>query len=230
LSFIDKIDEYLKQHKMSQSEFERANNLSKSLVSKWRKGSNPRSDTLREIADFMGISADDLMSEDAADLYGTESIPDNWSSGPDVVRDASLRYIPVYRSFSHDAEVPDPDEIEMHFAVLPDNIKSAENCFGFTIKDSSMAPEIEAGDTVIIRSDPEPDTGDIVLVNTPGENAFCRKLIRQGDLVILQPFNSRYDAQAYTTGELEMLPVLFRGKVVAIIRAVRSSSNSVPEL
>lgn len=230
MSFIDKIDEYLKQHKMSQSEFERANKLSKSLISKWRKGSKPRSDTMRDIADFMGISVDDLMSEDIADLYGSDSVPDTWSSAPDVVRDASLRYIPVYRFLSHDSDVPNPDDIEMHFAVLPDNIKSAENCFGFTIKDSSMAPEIEAGDTVIIRNDPEPDTGDLVLVNTPGEDAFCRKLIRQDDLIILQPYNNRYDATAYTSGDLDMLPVLFRGKVIAIIRPVRSSSGSVPEL
>ena len=230
MSFVDKIDEYLNQHKMSQSEFEKENGLSKSLVSKWRLGSVPRADTLRQIAGFMGISVEDLMSEDMADLYGSGSVPDNWTEAPDVVRDASLRYIPVYRCLSHSAGEPDPDDIEMHFAVLPDNIRSAEDCFGFTIKDSSMAPEIEAGDTVIVRNDPDPASGDIVLVNTPGVDAFCRKLIRQGDFIILQPFNSHYDAEAYTPGDLETLPVLFRGKVVAVIREIKSSSHSVPEL
>ena len=80
------------------------------------------------------------------------------------------------------------------------------------------------------RLDDEPDTDDIVVVSVPGSGTVCRKLVRTGDGIILQPFNRHYSSSLYREEETGLLPVLMRGKVITVIRNVRSSSHSVPEL
>ena len=230
MSFLDKIDEYCRQHNMKQSRFERESGLSKGMISRWRKGTRPRYDSLQIAADYMQISLKDLISQDAADIYRSRPVPDSWSDAPDVVRDSALRYIPVYRSPDTIAQDPDPADIVTHFAVLPGNTPDADKCYGVTITDSGMSPYIEPGDVVIIRADNEPVSEDIVVVSSPGTGTICRKLVRDGDDIILQPFNRHCNAIVYRQEELDLLPVIFKGKVIDIIRNVKSSSDSVHEL
>lgn len=230
MSYIDKIDEFCAERRMSQSRFEREAGIAKGLISKWKKkGIVPRFSTLRKIADYMRISVEDLTSEDPADFGQGYSIPDNWSHGPDIVRDATVRYIPIYRYECIDSGQPDPDDIISHLAVLPETLEHSGDCFGMKISDSSMAPDFEPGDTLIVRSDPEPVTGDIVIAVIPGEQTVCRRLIRSGDNLILQPFNRHFDPLVYRIEELDFLPVFFKGKVIAAVRQVNSSSYSLPE-
>lgn len=230
VSFLDKIDEYCQQYDKKQTPFEREAGLPKGIINKWRNGTKPRIDSLQKVADYMNVTLKDLMSTDAADIYGSSLIPDNWTDGPDVVRDSSLRYIPVYRCLSPDGSSPEPDDIMTHFAILPDNTPDANECFGFAVTDSGMSPYIDPGDIVIVRSDPEPESEDIVVVSVPGTGTVCRKLIRNGDDIILQPFSMHYSATLYRSHELDLLPVIMRGKVITVVRNVRSSSESIPEI
>lgn len=230
VSFLDKIDEYCQQHNMKQTPFERQAGLPKGIITRWKHGTKPRLDSLQTVADYMKIPLRDLMSTDAADICGSRSVPDNWSDAPDVVRDSALRYIPVYRSPDSVAQDPDPADIVTHLAVLPDNTPDADKCCGVTITDSGMSPYIEPGDVVIIRADDEPASEDIVVVYTPELGTMCRKLVRKGNDIILQPFNMHWNAIVYRQEELDLLPVIFKGKVIAIVRNVKSSSDSVHEL
>ncbi len=230
MSYIDKIDEYCVQHKISQTKFEKEAGLSKGLISKWRSGAaTPRMKTLEKAADHIGITINELMREDAADYYRQKQVPDSRPDRPDAVRDASVKYIPLYRELNPCSAELDPASIKTHYAVMSDSLPDTDDCFGYTITDSSMSPYILAGDLVIVCKDNEPDEGDLVLVSSPGEDTVCRKLIRQDDCFILQPFNRHYDARMYRQSELDFLPVYFRGKIVTVIRNIHSSSNSVPE-
>ena len=230
MSYLDKIDRYCDQHMMKQSRFEREAGLSKGLISRWRTGTVPRIDSLQKVADYLTITMDDLMSPDASDLTAGRPFLDSWSSAPDVVRDSSLRYIPVYRYISPGSASDALPEVLTHFPVLPDNLPSAEECFGLIIRDSSMSPEIEPGDIAVVRNDPEPASGDIVIVSVPGSDTMCRRLIRRSDCLILQPFSRHFDPEVYRTEEVDLLPVIFTGKVVAVIKPVNSSSDSIPEM
>jgi SOS-response transcriptional repressor LexA len=128
------------------------------------------------------------------------------------------------------AQDPDPADIVTHLAILPGNTPYADKCCGVTITDSGMSPYIEPGDVVIIRADDEPASEDIVVVYTPELGTMCRKLVRKGNDIILQPFSMHRNATVFRQEELDLLPVIFKGKVIAIVRNVKSSSDSVPEL
>lgn len=227
MSFLDKIDRFCKERHMSTTRFEREAGLSKGLVLKWRsKGFYPSHRSQKKVAGYIGISVQDLMSEDLSD-FSQGPVPDNWSHAPDVVREASVRFIPVFR-YSGLAAL-DKDDIFMHLPVLPSDIESPEECFGTVIEDSSMSPDFDPDDIVIVRKDTEPISGDIVIVLVPGDQVLCRRLILDGSNIILQPFSRHYAPSVYREEERDLLPVLFLGKLIARYGKVNSSSCSIPE-
>lgn len=230
MSYLDKITAYCKERDLSEAQFLRDAGVAGGSISKWRHGNNkPSMKSLQKIADHIGIEVEDLLRKTPADLDAQYEIPDNWSHEPDVVRDSALHYIPVFRYVGYDSDEPDPASIIGHLPAFPDSVEDPDMCFGLVIDDSAMSPEIEAGDVVIVRKDPEPASGDIVIACEAGGTPVCRRLIRSGDDIILQPFNRHYTPSLYKTHEADMITLLFKGKVVAIVRKVMSSSNSVPE-
>ena len=227
MSFLDKIDEFCAERNISATRFEREAGLAKGLIPKWRsKGFYPSYKSQIKAAARMGISVEDLMRDDPADFYGSNTL-DNKSPKPDIVRDATVRYIPVYRYTG--PEMPEPAEILTHLAVLPETLDSADECFGMPIEDSSMSPDIMTGDIVIVRRDPSPVSGDIVIVTEPGDKTLCRRLIIKGDDIILQPLSNHYAPSIYRKEECELVQLVFAGKVIAVVRRINSSSYSIPE-
>lgn len=59
--FFDNFDMYCKKMGKTNSEVTRAIGLDPSSCSGWRKGAVPRNGTLRKIADYFGISVEELM-------------------------------------------------------------------------------------------------------------------------------------------------------------------------
>lgn len=229
MSFLDKIDAFCAERNISSTRFEREAGIGKGLISKWRNNDLiPSYRSQMKAATRMGITPEDLMREDPVDIY-SGPVPDNWSHEPDIVRDATVRYIPVYSYEDLEFKNADKSGIITHLAFLPETLESAGECFGLIIEDSSMAPDFQPGDIAIIHADEEPDSGDIVIAVTPGEKALCRRLIISGNNYILQPFSKHYVPVVFSKEELDFLPVVFKGKVIAAYRHMMSSSYSIPE-
>lgn len=229
MSFLDKIDAFCEERNISSTRFEREAGIGKGLISKWRrKGLLPTYRSQMKAAALMGITPEDLMREDPSD-FSIGPVPDNWTHEPDIVRDATIRYVPVFSYENLKFNDEDRSGIITHLAFLPETLESAGECFGMVIEDSSMAPDLQPGDIAIVHIDEAPDSGDIVIVVTPGEKTLCRRLIISGNNYILQPFSKHYAPVVYSREELDFLPVIFKGKVIAAYRHMMSSSYSIPE-
>ena len=61
--FFDNFDMYCKKMGKTNSEVTRAIGLDPSSCSGWRKGAVPRNGTLRKLADYFGVSIEDLTGE-----------------------------------------------------------------------------------------------------------------------------------------------------------------------
>ena len=222
VNYIDKILAFCKEHHISETRFAKEAGLAKGLLPKWKKkeeGFRPHQDSLRKVAARMNISVEDLMCETPVELH---------SAAGDIVRDSAIRYIPVLNDIPDEWPVPD-EEIITHLTTLPENLKDSSDCYGFMIRDKSMAPDIDRGDIAIVKLDDNPASNDIVIVSTPGEATMCRRLKRQKDGIILQPYCKHFDPIFYSYSEMDLLPVFFSGKVVALVRPLNSSSASVQE-
>ena len=215
LDFLDKIYVFCAERHISASRFEREAGIAKGLISKWKnKGFTPSYKTQKKIASYMCITVEDLMRELPGTAAGS-SLP----AQADTVRDASVRYVPVLRDVSAFGS-HDESNIAAYIPVFPDMLHDPDNCFAMKITDSSMLPELGPGDVVIVRRCEQPDHGDIVIVCAPGRPTVCRKLVREEEGIVLQPFNRHFDSVSFRYEEMDMLPVSFIGKVIGMHRDI----------
>lgn len=88
--------------------------------------------------------------------------------------------------------------------------------FGLRIKGASMEPRMRDGDIVIVRKQPNAETGDTVVVLVNGDSATVKKIKKGDDGITLVPTNAAYDPIYYTNSEIASLPVVIIGKVVEL--------------
>lgn len=88
--------------------------------------------------------------------------------------------------------------------------------FGLQIKGHSMEPKISDGDIVIVRRQPDVDSGDIAVVLVNGDDATVKRVKKSPQGVTLIPSNPAYEPMYYTNAEIESLPVKILGRVVEL--------------
>lgn len=86
--------------------------------------------------------------------------------------------------------------------------------FGLKIKGNSMLPRIAEGDVVIVRQQPDAESGEIVIAQVNGNTATCKKLIKHKTGISLVSFNPEYAPMFFSNEEIQNLPVTIIGKVV----------------
>jgi len=70
-----------------------------------------------------------------------------------------------------------------------------------------MTPRILEGDIIIVRIQPDAETGDIVVVQIENEHATCKKLMKYREGISLISFNPAYDPMTFTKEEVISKPV-----------------------
>ena len=88
--------------------------------------------------------------------------------------------------------------------------------FALQIKGDSMEPKISEGDVVIVRKQPDVESGVIAIVLVNGDEATIKKVQKFNGGINLIPSNPAYDVMTYTNEQIEKLPVRILGKVVEL--------------
>lgn len=196
--FNDRLRALRQQRAMTQAEVARELNISQAAYSKYEVGtSSPNPETLAKLANLLGVSADYLVgSDNNKDRQGYIRVP---------VLDRVAAGIPI------DAlkEIVDWEDIST--ATAGDG-----EYFGLQIKGHSMEPKISDGDIVIVRRQPDVDSGDIAVVLVNGDDATVKKVKKSPQGVTLIPSNPAYEPMYYTNGEIKSLPVQILGRVVEL--------------
>lgn len=88
--------------------------------------------------------------------------------------------------------------------------------FGLKISGHSMEPKISDGDVVIVKRQPDVETGEIAVVLVNGDDATVKRIKKSPQGVTLLPSNPAYEPMYFTNEEIERLPVVIVGKVVEL--------------
>lgn len=99
------------------------------------------------------------------------------------------------------------------------NIMAAKGeFFGLRIQGNSMEPRMFENDVVIVRKQPDIESGEIAVVLVNGDEATVKKVIKSENGIMLVPLNSNcsYEPHFYTNEEIESCPVIIAGKVVEV--------------
>lgn len=178
--------------------------VSEGTISRWESGkiADMRRDKIMAYAQALNISPAVIMGwDDINSLSSTQKPAYTGMRIPVLGRVAAG--IPI-----------DAIEDILDWEDISDDMSKTGRFFGLRIKGDSMQPRIIEGDVVIVRCQPDAESGDIVIVQVNGDTATCKRLSKHESGISLISFNPSYPPMVYTNEQIEQLPVTIIGKVV----------------
>lgn len=216
---LDRINELSAEKKWSRRELERQAGVGVGSIAKWGK-SNATEANLKKVADTLGVSVayltgdSDFRSEQDAviDKWNKQMSPDL----PEQVRkiEAGIR-IPVIGEVPCGIPMEAIEDIDADdWEEISEKLARTGRFFALKAKGNSMSPRIEEGDTLIVKQTEDCESGDIVIVKVNGDDACCKKIIKEESGIMLQSFNPAYSPMFFSNAEIIAKPVKIIGKVV----------------
>ena len=191
------IKEIRKELGLTQAEFASMFGVHQTAVSQWENGrTSPDNESLKILAGVLGVSVGTLIGGE--DIGSTVLVP-------------VLGYVRAGIPMEAVEDILDYEEISADMA-------SRGEYFGLKIKGDSMFPMFQSGDTVIVRRQPDAESGEIAVVLVNGNDATVKKLIKKDTSIVLVSENSAYEPMIFSKSEIESLPVTVIGKVVELRR------------
>lgn len=180
---------------MTQQQLADALKISRSTIGMYEKGNRePDFETLELIADFFNVDMGRLIGN----LTPKKG---NW--------------IPVLGSVRAGLPVEAVENI-IDYEEISEEMARQGEFFALQIKGDSMEPRIKEGDVVIVRKQPDVESGDIAIVLVNGDDATIKKVQKFDGGINLIPSNSAYNVLTYSNAQIESLPVQIFGKVVEL--------------
>ena len=186
------------REKVDLTQIELANRVfkSESTVRMWELGkSEPDLATINLLAEIFGTSTDYIIA-------GT-------SVGAPI-------QIPVLGYVAAGIPIEAITDILDYEEIAPEMLNDGSEYFALRIKGDSMEPKISDGDVVIVRKQSTCDSGQVCIVCVNGDEATCKKVIRQDNGIMLVQNNPAYQVTFYSNKEIEDKPITILGRVVEL--------------
>lgn len=178
----------------TQTDLQKDLGIKKSTISSWMTGNRlPRMNKIDMLCDYFGVQRSDLLE----DKKGY----------------ASKKRIPVLGSVAAGIPIEAIQDI-IDWEELTDEMSVTGEYFGLRIRGDSMTPRIAEGDVVIVRQQPDAESGDVVIVQINGDTATCKRLSKHQNGISLISFNPMYEPMTFTEEDIIRLPITIIGKVV----------------
>lgn len=182
------------QKHLSQAQLAKEIGVSSSTIAMWESGERePKNyETLEIIADFFNVNMELLLTGTIAPTR-----------------------IPVLGKVV--AGIPlDAIEDIIDYEEIPHSMAKSGEFFALQIKGDSMEPRIKEGDVVIVRKQPDVESGEVAIVLVNGDEATIKKVQKFNGGINLVPSNPAYEVKTYSDDDIESLPVSIIGKVVEL--------------
>lgn len=184
---------------ISQAEIARKIYISQPAYAKYELGtSTPNPETLAAIASILDCSVDYLLGKAPK------------ASNAGYIRIPVLGRVAAGIPIDAIEEIIDYEDISVEMAT------GGAEYFGLQIKGDSMEPKISDGDIVIVRKQPDVESGEIAVVLVNGNDATVKKVKKSSAGITLIANNPAYDPMFYSNEDVEKLPVAILGRVVEL--------------
>lgn len=203
-TYSERIRELRKMRGMSQQDLANKLDLNKVAISQYERGvRRPSIDIVSALCDIFNVSSDYLLGEDDMTIRIVNT--------DEIKKLDSPRRIPVLGRVAAGIPIDAIEDIIDWEDIAED---APGEYFGLKIKGDSMMPRIVEGDVVIVHSQPDAESGDVVIVQINGDTATCKRLAKYDTGISLISFNPMYTPINFTNEEIKDLPVTIIGKVV----------------
>jgi len=197
-----------KARTMSQEEVAKALNIDRTTYVKYERGGSVKRN-VEKLSKFFNVSTDYLLgrSDSPTGSYAADI------GSPS--KEKNIR-IPILGRVAAGTPIGAVEEV-IGWEEISKKLAAGGACFALRVCGYSMEPRILEGDTVIVRQQPNVDSGDIAVVLIGNEEATLKRVKKQKDGIILVANNPAvYEPHFYSNREVRNLPVRILGKVVEI--------------
>lgn len=197
----DLIKEKRLQHGLTMKELANKVGVSESTVSRWESGEvvNIKRTAIMKLAQSLHIPPYELLGLEPISHKNTVSIP-------------ILGCVISRKSI-------DAEENIIDYIAITSSLAATGDFFALQIHGDSMLPKLHDGDTVIVRKQPDVESGDIAIVLVSGKEATARKIKKSPSGITFIGYNiDLYPPHFYSNEQIESLPVIILGKVVELRR------------
>lgn len=195
---VELVKKLTEEQNMSMSELGRRVGIAKSAISRYFNGT--RELPLNKIGDFASV-----LHTTPDYLLGIDYEPPK----PQGLK------IPVLGTVAAGVPISAVEDI-LDYEEVPQSWENQGEFFALKIKGDSMEPRMESGDVVIVKQQPDANSGDTVIVLVNGDDATCKKLQKTDNGIMLVSTNPKYPPMFYSTEDIQTKPVVILGKVVEL--------------
>lgn len=184
-------------------------NFNKGMISKWENDKEePRIDSVRYIADFFGMSLDEILGLKNNELSMYEVVNNDFSN---------ITNIPIVGTIAAGQPILAAQNIEGYMPILSSFINKYKEYFYLRVKGNSMNLEFPDGSYVLVERTSEVENGSIAVVLINGYEATVKKVSINKNIITLIPMSNdpSYQPQIYdiTKDEVNII-----GKVVQAVK------------
>ena len=213
-TFAARLKEGLSLRGMTQAELSRRANLDKSSISRYLKNEyKGNQDAVYKISQALNVSEAWLMGYDVPMEPQGQSAPAKPTIPPGFLPMPEMAQVPLVGRIACGTPITAEQNVEQ-IVSIPAAWRAT---FTLMCKGDSMAPRIQDGDLVAVRSQPEVENGEIAAVRI-GEEATLKHVYVYSNYIELRPENPEYNSIIKIGPEME--DVHIEGRVVGLCRGV----------
>lgn len=200
------ITKYREEHDMTMDVFADKAGLSKGYISMLEKNINPKTKnpivpsllTFQKVASAINVSFADLfaMVDKSQKINLSTSDPQ-----PSI----NARRINVYGRIPAGIPIEAVTDI-IDWEEIPSDWHG--EYLALQVKGDSMEPEYRQGDTIIIKVQPDCESGQDCAVYVNGYDVTLKRVIKHSDCIILQPLNHIYPPKIFSFTEKDYITIL----------------------
>ena len=173
--------------------------VSAPTVSEWESGKKkPNSDNLIALSKLLDIDTDYLLDNEP----------------PTHTRKKGVK-IPVYGRVAAGVPIEAIEEI-IDYEEIDEEMAKRGEYIALQVHGSSMEPRFTEGDVVIVRLQPDVESGEIAIIFVNGSESTMKRLVKRSSGIQLISTNPAFDPMYYTNEEVLSLPITVLGKVVEL--------------
>ncbi len=193
---LKKIIELIGDQRGAKTKFLKALNLGSSTLGDWQSGRiTSYLKIIPQIAEYFDVSTDYLLGKEPRQIKGVK--------------------IPVYGSISAGLPLLAVEDI-IDYEEIEEEMARDGKHIGLRIKGQSMEPRMYDGDVIIVRLQPNVESGEVAAVRVNGDEVTCKRVIKHTNGISLNSNNPSFTPMFFTNDQVEQLPVDIIGKVVEL--------------
>ena len=213
-TFAARLREGLSLRGMTQAELSRRTELDKSSISRYLKNEyKGNQDAVYKISQALNVSEAWLMGYDVPMEPQGQSAPAKPTIPPGLLPMPEMAQVPLVGRIACGTPITAEQNVEQ-IVSIPAAWRAT---FTLMCKGDSMAPRIQDGDLVAVRSQPEVENGEIAAVRI-GEEATLKHVYVYPNYIELRPENPEYESIIKIGPEME--DVHIEGRVVGLCRGI----------